>query len=79
MIDCPRLTGTNIVGYRKVDFEASSLEISNEEMLYYYKHTNLPCYNCIVNRNYDKETNLTDTKIQALNNALARERNMLHY
>ncbi len=79
MIDCPRLTGTNIIGYRKVDFEASSVELSSEDIQYYYKHTNLPCYNCIVGRNYDKELNLTTTKQQALNNALARERNMLHY
>lgn len=79
MIDCPKLTGTSIIGYRKVDFEASSVELNSEEIKYYYKHTNLPCYDCIVGRNYDKETNLTAAKKQALNNALARERNMLHY
>lgn len=79
MVDCPNLTGTNIIGYRKVDFGVSSLEVTSQEMQYYYKHTNLPCYNCIVNRNYDKETTLTAAKQRALNNALARERNMLQY
>lgn len=78
-IDCPKLTGENIIGYRKVDFETNSIEINNEEIKYYYKHKNLPCYNCIVNRNYDKVPELTPAKQQALNNALARERNMLHY
>lgn len=79
MIDCPKLTGTNIVGYRKVDFAPSSVEINSQEIQYYYKHTNLPCYYCIVNRNYDRELTLTAEKKKALNNALARERNMLHY
>lgn len=78
-IDCPNLTGTNIIGYRKTDFDTSSIEINKQETKYYYKQTNLPCYNCIVNCNYDKEITLTPAKQQAFNNVLARERNILHY
>ena len=46
------------------------------QIQYYYKHTNLPCYYCIVNRNYDREPTLTAEKKSALNNSVARERDV---
>ena len=95
MIDCPYLTGTNLQGYRKIDFEPSSVQVivsttdasgqttSHKENKYYYSHTNLPCYYCIVSRNYTSTdgseiTNNKDARTKALNTALARERRLLH-
>lgn len=81
-IDCPYLEETNIKGYRQIDFERNLVEVSTQsgekQSKYYYKHTNLPCYYCIVGRNYDKVT-LTAERLQALRQTLGRERQMLHY
>lgn len=81
-IDCPYLEETNIQGYRQIDFERTLVEVTNKdnkkEPKYYYKHTNLPCYYCIVSRNYDKVA-LTTARLTALNRVLGRERQILHY
>ena len=80
-IDCPYLEENNIQGYRQTDFERSAVEITTDEgreNMYYYKHTNLPCYYCIVDRNYDR-VELTLERLQALRQTLGRERQLLHY
>ncbi len=80
-IDCPYLGNYNIIGYRKIDFETSAVELklaSGRKNYYYFKHTNLPCYYCIVGRNYVPAAS-TVNKLKALNQALARERQILHY
>lgn len=76
-IDCPKLGETNIQGYRQIDFEETSVDVGTE-IKYYYKHANLPCYYCIVARNYDR-VSITEARLDALRHALARERQMLHY
>lgn len=81
-IDCPFLNaGASIQGYRKIDFEPATVEVITDyvrENRYYYKHTNLPCYYCMVARNYTSEP-ITGNRLQALNRVLGRYRNMLHY
>ena len=98
MIDCPKLTEGDLIGYKKTDFEQSSVEIivsdpetdvidtatgkisKGRNTLYYYKHTNLPCYYCIVSRNYNKvDISTNPTRLQALRQAFGRERQLLHY
>ncbi len=81
-IDCPKLTGTIVNGYSRTEFDKTQIEISTQsfskkQKLYYYKHDALPCYYCIVSRNYDKAT-LTLDKQKALNTVLARERMLRH-
>lgn len=84
-IDCPYLEENNIQGYRQIDFESSMVEVrvtenevTERKPKYYYKHTNLPCYYCIVSKNYDRVA-LTSARLQALRQVLGRERQMLHY
>ena len=82
-IDCPRLqTASNdVIGYKKTDFEASAVEIKSSverKAYYYYKHTNLPCYYCIVSRNYD-HANMDNVRKKALQQVIARENNILHH
>lgn len=80
-IDCPYLEEVNLQGYRQIDFENSMVEVNTNNgklSKYYYKHTNLPCYYCIVSRNYDKVT-LTNARLTALRQTLGRERQILHY
>ena len=81
-IDCPYLGEDNIQGYREIDFEQTAVEVRNEnndrETMYYFRHRNLPCYYCIVARNYDK-VELTEKRQLALRQALGRERQILHY
>ena len=74
-IDCPYLRETNIVGYREIDFDIASVEVGNPKVKkYYYKHTNLPCYYCVVSRNYVGQN--SPVREQAMLQALARERRM---
>ncbi len=91
MIDCPKLAElvdsgsiTNLIGYRKIDFEPSSVEVretvddsTTKKTHYYYKHINLPCYYCIVSKNYEKVAP-TGIRLTALKYALGRERQILH-
>lgn len=53
-IDCPELKGTNITGYKKLDFEKQSVEI-NKETWYFRRHQEKACYYCIVDGNYESK------------------------
>ncbi|MBR6033194.1 MAG: hypothetical protein IKP28_00320 [Clostridia bacterium] len=87
-IDCPRLSGTNIRGYREVDFDPVTVEIggSVKQQHSYYRHKNLPCYYCMVERNYtavdiNDATNVSNSaaRIKAKELALGRERRINTY
>lgn len=83
-IDCPYLdaNSSNLIGYKISEFESTTVEIikaSSEDRgkVTYYKHSNLPCYYCIVSKNYTKQA-ITGTRLNALHQALAREKQLLH-
>ena len=78
-INCPELlksiqNGNNVVGYKSLDFRR--LQNPKDNTKYYYKHSELACYTCIVNSlNEDEEIeNLSPTLLKIYYRALARER-----
>lgn len=75
-IDCPHLTGSNIIGYSNFEFILKKIKISEEKYEEYYNHNNEACYYCIVDSNYEKNTNWKNdsTKAIAYYTALAREK-----
>ena len=88
MIDCPYLEANNankvVVGYRKTEMEQASVEIKEvnnssgkKVTRYYYKHPNLPCYYCIISKNYNKVA-VNGTRLTAKKLSLAREKNIMH-
>ena len=99
LIDCLELEDIYpIKGYKKVDFEATSVETTMSDpnrgtvqmMKYFYKHINLPCYYCIVTKNYNgpksialgingRAETLTTERKAALNTVLGRERKIINY
>jgi hypothetical protein len=72
-INCPNLTGSNIVGYKSIDFRRLK---NTDETAYYYKHKELACYNCIVNPLNEKlDVSSLSLELQkSYYMALARER-----
>ncbi len=83
-IDCPYLTGTNLKGYREVDFDPVTVETGEHKQQHnFYRHTNLPCYFCIVERNYTpvdiNTVSNSNARINAKEVALARERRINTY
>ncbi len=83
---CDKLVGTQLIGYRNIDFVAQKFSIGDDE-IYYFKHiyNNVPkqaCYYCIVQRELFSSGGLSDSKLEshkkAYNYALARERYAMH-
>ena len=83
---CDKLVGTQLIGYRNIDFVAQKFSIGDDE-IYYFKHiyNNVPkqaCYYCIVQREVFSSGGLSDSKLEshkkAYNYALARERYAMH-
>lgn len=80
-INCPDInTNNSIIGYKAVDFEKIRYTITNSlgesEIRYYYRHSELSCYTCIVNTlDNALDINLLSNKQkQAYYMALARSR-----
>lgn len=85
-IGCQELDITQgIVGYRNSDFQKTKKTIergangSADKVIYYYKHTQLPCYYCIVNRIGSRERNIFDINSSDYNLADANERRKQFY
>lgn len=81
-INCPILAenvtnGSEITGYKSLDFvKIQYKEQNSEQVTYYYKHPQYACYTCIVNSlNEDVEINKLPVRlIQSYYTVLARER-----
>lgn len=82
-------TPVELVGYKKTDFDATSVELIYfdasgnrvREKVNYYKHDNLPCYNCIVSKNNAIDNYKTDTdktRLKAMQRALGREKQLIN-
>lgn len=78
-INCPILkqnisNGSTLIGYKAIDF--TQMKNSTDREKYYYKHSELACYTCIINAlNEDiEEKELNQTQLKAYYNAIARER-----
>lgn len=76
-IDCPHLTGNNITGYSNFDFLPKKLSFKDENS--YYKHDELACYYCIVDRNYESTGEINNATGDVRIDSLSTDRQLAYY
>ena len=73
-----------VIGYRNSDFDRAKANVramngSEEQQVYYYKHSQLPCYYCIVNRLASRMRNIFDVNSADYNWQEAQTRRNEYY